>query len=264
MNILLEAAGSVECARKIAELGKPCDLFASADNKVIDQLLIPDHASWSMPFAGNEMALVYHDASKYAGEITLANWLEILQRSDVSYGRSDPNTDPCGYRTVMTLRLAEIYYNQRGVAETILQKDYRYIRPKEVDLLALLECGSIDYIFLYRSVAIQHGLKYLSLPREINLSDISMDTLYRSVSVVVMGKTPESTITVHGEPMVYGLTIPKNAPNTSLAIEFLEFFLSPSGGQAIIKQMGQTALVPSVVENFDGLPETLKKFALHN
>ncbi len=262
MNIMLEAAGSVECARKIAELGKPCDLFASADYKVIDQLLIPDHASWNMPFAGNEMALVYQDASKYAGEITLANWLEILQRSDVLYGRSDPNADPCGYRAVMTLKLAEMYYNQRGVAEKILKKDCRFIRPKEVDLLALLESGTLDYIFLYRSVAIQHGLKYLALPREVNLSDISLDTLYRRVSVVVRGTPPESAITMHGEPMVYGLTIPRNAPNESMAIEFLKFFLAPSGGQAIIKLMGQTALVPSVVENSDDLPEALKEFSL--
>ncbi|MBU8920681.1 MAG: substrate-binding domain-containing protein, partial [Bacteroidales bacterium] len=45
VNVLLEAAGSRACARKISELGRECGVMASADYTVIDQLLIPDHAS---------------------------------------------------------------------------------------------------------------------------------------------------------------------------------------------------------------------------
>ena len=41
VNIMMEAAGSVECARKITELKKPCDIMASADYSVIDKLLNP-------------------------------------------------------------------------------------------------------------------------------------------------------------------------------------------------------------------------------
>lgn len=258
----LEAAGSVECARKITELGKPCDVFASADYKVIDKLLIPQFASWNIPFAGNEMAIVYHDESKYSNEISKDNWFDILLKKDVAYGRSDPNSDPCGYRTVMTLKLAEKYYLNSKILKPILEKDMRFMRPKEVDLLALLESNSIDYIFLYKSVAIQHGLKYVSLPQEINLSNITMEELYKAVSVEVKGKTPESIITMKGEPMVYGLTIPKNAPNPKLAMEFVKYFLDANGGQAIIKAMGQTAIVPSSTVSFDSIPDALKGFAL--
>ena len=57
-------------------------------------------------------------------------------------------------------------------------KDKEYIRPKEVDLVALIESNAIDYMFQYKSVAIQHGLKYIELPREINLSDPSLNDLY--------------------------------------------------------------------------------------
>jgi len=262
VKINLEAAGSVECARKITELGKPCDIMASADYKVIDKLLIPQFALWNIPFAGNEMAIVYHDQSRYANELTKDNWFEILQKNDVAYGRSDPNSDPCGYRTIMTLKLAEKYYLNQTLSKNILEKDNKYMRPKEVDLLALLESNTIDYIFLYKSVAIQHGLKYLELPAEINLSDIKMESLYKTVSVDVNGKTPESTITMYGEPMVYGLTIPKNAPNPKLAIEFLKYFLGQKGGQTIIKEMGQTAIVPSATFSYDSIPEPLKIFAL--
>jgi len=262
VKINLEAAGSVECARKITELGKPCDIMASADYKVIDKILIPQFASWNIPFAGNEMAIVYHDQSRYANEISKDNWFEILQKKDVAYGRSDPNSDPCGYRTVMTLKLAGKYYLNQSLSRNILEKDNKFMRPKEVDLLALLESNTIDYIFLYKSVAIQHELKYLELPNEINLSDIQMESLYKTVSVDVKGSTPESTITMVGEPMVYGLTIPKNAPNPKLAVEFLKYFLGQKGGQAIMKEMGQTAIVPSATVSYDSIPEPLRVFAV--
>lgn len=258
----LESAGSVECARKITELGKQCDLLASADYKVIDKLLIPQYASWNIPFAGNEMAIVYQEKSRHSQEISKDNWFEILAKDDVAFGRSDPNSDPCGYRTVMTIKLAEKYYLNTTISKTLLSKDTKHIRPKEVDLLALLESNTIDYIFLYKSVAIQHGLKYLTLPQEINLSNLTMDSLYKTVSVEVNGKTPNSKLTMFGEPMVYGLTIPKNSPNPKLAIEFVKYFLEQNGGQAIIKEMGQTPIVPSSTLSYDSIPKPLKGFAL--
>ncbi len=258
----LESAGSVECARKITELGKQCDLLASADYKVIDKILIPQYASWNIPFAGNEMAIVFQEKSRHSAEIDKNNWYEILSKDDVAFGRSDPNSDPCGYRTVMTIKLAEKYYSNTSISKTLLSKDTKHIRPKEVDLLALLESNTIDYIFLYKSVAIQHGLKFLTLPQEINLSNLTMDSLYKTVSVEVNGKTPDSKLTMFGEPMVYGLTIPKNAPNPKLAIEFVKYFLEQNGGQAIIKEMGQTPIVPSSTVSYDSIPEPLKGFAL--
>lgn len=262
VKVYLEAAGSVECARKISDLGKPCDLFFSADYKVIEKLLIDGFATWSIPFAGNEMSIVYQDKSRYADEINSTNWFEILQRDDVAYGRSDPNADPCGYRTVMTLRLADMYYAKDGMSDKVLAKDNKYIRPKEVDLLSMLESGVLDYIFIYKSVAIQQGLKSLTLPVEINLSSPYYKSNYEKVSVEVLGKTPKSTVTMVGEPMVYGLTMPKSSKNPDLAIEFAKFFLSQNGGLAILKRMGQTPIVPSSTASFDSVPEPLKVFAL--
>ena len=45
VDLQREAAGSQNCARKITELNKPCDIMASADYKVIDKLLIPEKAA---------------------------------------------------------------------------------------------------------------------------------------------------------------------------------------------------------------------------
>ena len=44
VNIMCEAAGSRTCARKICDLGRLCDVMASADYSVIEALLIPHHA----------------------------------------------------------------------------------------------------------------------------------------------------------------------------------------------------------------------------
>ena len=170
-KILLESAGSLVCARKVTELKKPCDIIASSDYFVINELLIPDYASCGLKFATNEIVIAFGDKSKYADTIDSLNWMDILQKKDVIYGRSDPDSDPCGYRTVFTFMLAEKYYKLPGLAEKMILKNKEYIRPKEVDLVALLESNSIDYMFQYKSVAIQHRLKYIELPKDINLSD---------------------------------------------------------------------------------------------
>lgn len=256
-----EAAGSKECARKIADLKKPCDVMLSADFAVIDHLLIPDHARWNIHFASNEMCIVYTDKSRYAADINSGNWFDVLLRKDVTFGRSDPDSDPCGVRAVLTAKLAERYYAKPGLADRLLAKNRNYIRPKETDLLALLESGSLDYIFLYRSVALQHGLKYLILPDAVNLKNPGMDSLYAQVSIQTLGKTPGSQITEKGAAMVYGLTIPRNAPNKATALAFVDFVLSENG-RAILAAHGQPSVVPSPTSSFDSIPETLKKYAL--
>ena len=103
VNILMESAGSVESARKITDLDKPCDILATADYKVIDNMLIPKFADWNIKFVSNEMCIVYSEKSRYASQINSKNWCDILQKKDVAYGRADPNSDPCGYRSVMTM-----------------------------------------------------------------------------------------------------------------------------------------------------------------
>ena len=262
VTVYLEAAGSRECARKITDLKKPCDVMASADYSVITTLLIPDYADWNIKFAGNEMAIVYTPKSKRAGEITRDNWFEILKDKDILFGRADPNSDPCGYRAVLTIKLAEKYYNKPGLTDILLKKNTEYIRPKETDLLAFLETNAIDFIFLYRSVALQHDLKYLILPDEINLKKAEFAQFYKSVSVDLTGKEPGATITQVGEPMIYGVTIPRSAPNTELAKKFIIFMLSKEKGMAIMEREGQPSLVPASEETFNKIPAELKQFAL--
>jgi len=258
-KIYLESAGSLVCARKVTELKKPCDIIASSDYFVINELLIPGYASWSIRFATNEIVIAYGEKSKYSNEINAENWIDVLQRKDVIYSRSDPDSDPCGYRTVFSFKLAEKYYSKRGLSEKMESKNREYMRPKEVDLVALLESNAIDYMFQYKSVAIQHSFKYISLPKEINLSDPLMNNIYSLVSTDVAGSKPGTKMKVTGDFINYSITILDGAPQKEEAINFVDFMLSTEGLN-IIRRCGQEPLVPFMAEPLIRLPAKLLKY----
>jgi molybdate/tungstate transport system substrate-binding protein len=258
IKLLLESAGSLVCARKITELKKPCDIIASADYFVIQELLIPEYASWSIRFATNEIVIAGSEKSKYINELNQENWAEILQRKDVIYARSDPDSDPCGYRTVLTFMLAEKFYKKSGLTEKMVSKNREFIRPKEVDLVALVESNAIDYMFQYKSVAIQHGMKYVELPAEINLGDPSRNDIYKSVSLDVAGSKPGTKMRVTGEYINYSISILDKAPQKDAAIDFLEFLISPAG-MRIFRDNGQEPIIPLITEQPDILPVKLRK-----
>jgi len=248
VQVLREAAGSQQCARKITDLKKPCDIMASADYSVIDKLLIPQYADWNIRFASNQMVLCFTDKSKFAQEIKPDKWYDILAKQGVVWGHSDPNLDPCGYRALMVLQLAEKYYKKPGLYEkAVANRPQANIRPKSVELISLLQTGNMDYAWEYLSVAVQHGLKYLTLPDEINLGNYKDDPFYSQAVVKVTGKVPGTFMEMKGKSITYGITLIKNAPNREAALAFLQYLLSPEEGLKVLKDMGQPPFIPSRV-----------------
>lgn len=242
-----EAAGSLTSIRKISELGRQCDILASADAIMIDKMMIPKLTSWNLEFAVNEMVIAFNKKSAMADNINVENWPAVLSSDKVRIGRADPSSDPCGYRTVLTLKLAN--------SESLLKKDQKYIRPKEMDLLALLETHTIDYIFIYKSVALQHDLRFIELPDSISLSNPALSAWYNTASITIPGNSPGETIVQPGEPMVYGMTIPYNAPNPVVAKAFIHFIVNH--GQAIIQASKQEPLIPARLSNRSTKPHWL-------
>ena len=239
VRVLSEAWGSKAGARRVIDIENPADIFLSADYMVIENMLIPDHASWYIPFATNELAIVFTEKSRYADKISRDNWMDILMRPEVKYGRSNPDHDPCGVRSVFAIKLAEKKHNKPGFAAQMLSKDTENIRPKETDLIALLEINQLDYIFLYRSVAIQHGLNYFRLPDSLSLGNFALNDWYRNVQIETLGARPGETITEFGEAMVYGLTIPHKSAYKEWAKSFIAFVLHPDKGGKILQDLGQ-------------------------
>ncbi len=261
VEIQLEPAGSLTTIRKVTELHKECGVIGSADYTAIPKLMFPEYADWYIIFASNQMCLAYTDKSQFGDEIDEDNWYEILQRDEVKYGRSDPDQDPCGYRTLMVWQLAEVYYASPGLYDKLYEAEGDMMRPKSVGLIALLESGDLDYAFEYSSIAAQHKLNYVVLPPEINLSDAGFKDFYARAEVEIAGKEPGTTITKKGTPIVYGVTIPSNFPNQELAIAWVDFLLS-SEGMAIMETNGQPPVIPAITNDKSKLPDELRSYVI--
>jgi molybdate/tungstate transport system substrate-binding protein len=256
VTVQQESAGSLETARKLTALDRVPDVIALADAEVFPQLLVPEHASWFALFARNRMVVAYTDRSRHAAEMGPATWHRVLARPDVEVGRSDPDLDPNGYRTLLTLQLAERHYGEPGLAARLLGRaPPRNVRPKEADLVALLQAGELDYIWSYESIARATGLRYVRLPARIDLGEPAESTFYATASVRVVGRRPGDSLTFAGQPIVYALSIPRRAPHPAAAEAFVAYLLGPDG-RRVLRAAGLDPLeAPRVVG--EGAPAAL-------
>ena len=230
VTVQQENGGSLDIARKLTELHQIPDVVVLADYDVFPKLLMPEQTTWYADFARNRMVLAFTDKSKFAPEVHSANWPTILERPGVQLGRANPDLDPNGYRTLLTLQLAERYYEQPGLYDRLMTlSPARNVRPKEADLVGLLQAGEFDYIWSYESLAQATQLRYITLPAAIDLGTPADSAVYARVAVKVAGKMPNDTLTISGQPIVYALSIPKAAPHPDVAERFVAFLLSPEG-----------------------------------
>jgi molybdate/tungstate transport system substrate-binding protein len=286
IDVLIEGHGSIQVIRHVIELpafsGEPiADIVAVADYSLIQKLmyrtLIPEseqpYADWCIQFATNSLGLAYTAQSKYDNEINVNNWYQILSRSDVKTGISDPRFDACGYRALMTMKLAELFYNEKDIlyrvigkfsypikveehnnsytilVPEILEAERLAIRDSSIKLLFPLQSGDLDYAFEYKSVAQQHDMNFLEFPDKINLSSENYKTLCENMKVKLAFKrfasvNPDYDIL----PITYGMTIPNNAPHPEQAIRLINFILSPQG-QEILEKNKQVTINPPVIDN---------------
>lgn len=249
VKIHSESSGSLDAVRKIIELGKSCDLVATADEQLIELFLFPDYADRSYAFLGNEMVLatgrddLLDTAEKR--QRWRAGWYELLFSGGHSFGTSDPDRDPAGYYSRLLWKLAEIHYRRPGLYRTFLGRfQQRWLRPKSSELTALLQTGNLDFAFLYKSTALQNNLAFVQFPPEISLGEDSYADFYNQAYLSVAGDSPGSTFEVHGRPIRYGIAR-INRENRHAA-DFLQFWLSGEAAE-IAREMGYTP-VP-VAEN---------------
>ena len=281
VDVQREAAGSVACVKKITELGKQADILASADYTLIPSMMIPDFTDWYVLFARNQIVIAYTNDSKYSDEINQDNWYDILRKNDVTFGISNPNDDPCGYRSQIVTQLAENYYSDDMIYDDIMGANTEItispegnvsaikvpmsedidpdtkkimLRSMEVELSSALEMGEIDYFYIYRSVAVQHGFKFVELPSRIDLGSIDYKDTYNKVNIELSNGN-----VIDGKPIVYGMTIPNNAKEHDLAMEFVKLVISEEG-QKIFIDNGQPPIIPAVSNDISAVPDGLKEY----
>ena len=257
LDIVAEAAGSADAVRRITEQKRKCGVLASADYKLIPEMMFPDFADWYIIFASDQIVLCYSDKSMYHDELTADNWYEILQRPGVTYGLHDPDQDPGGYRTLMVWQLAEKYYSVPGLFQKLSDSQGYKILPGNLN--ALCESGQIDYTFSYGAVAVQNHAKYITLPDNINLAKREFEDFYRQAQVKIRGGKPGEVVTINGEPILFALTVPKNFDDRKLAASWVSFLLGDKG-VAIMKSMGMNPIKPAITNDVLKLPPLLRAY----
>mgnify|MGYP001559727395 CR=1 FL=1 len=261
IKINIESSGTMAAIRKITDLGRPADLLFSADASLIEEHMFGQHAAWYLVFGSNELALLYKEGSKFAGEVTPENWPDLLLRADIHFGRCDPVTAPCGYRAVQLFKLAENFYHREGIADALIGKDANFIRSQEPDLLALIETGAIDAAFMYASAIAQHdGLAMLRLPDEINFGNPAFAENYATVDAEIAGEKPGETVRVPGRPSIYAVTIPIVAANSADAVTFLHMLIADTG-TTILKKNGMRIVPAAITGN---APANVQELAPEN
>lgn len=198
----VEAHGSVAARRLVTEDARDPDALALADPVLFDG--VTDHA---ILFATNALVVAINPESPHAAAIR-DDWAAALARDEVTVGRTDPRSDPLGYRTVLAMRIAA----ERDIASPSIL-DRSQVLP-ETALLRTLEMGQIDAAFAYRSMAVEHDLPIVDLPAAIDFSDPAHADTYATVSYDLGDRTVQGTpiryaaaaLTPAGEPWIERLT----------------------------------------------------------
>jgi molybdate/tungstate transport system substrate-binding protein len=228
-----EGRGSTSGARLVADGVREPDVYVTADEATLS-LLERHWDGWAVRFARGELTVAYSADSRFRAALDSAArgqvaWYDVLLRTGFRFGRTDPELDPKGYRTLWMFELAGRHYADRSLPGRLVQAspDRRAVFP-EAHLAARLEGGQLDAGAFYVAEARSHGLRFIPLPPQINLGSGTEAELYGNLAY-----RTRSGETVRGGPITYSATVPRNAGDRAAAIEFIRFLIGPHGAQTL-------------------------------
>jgi len=295
VDLQIEGHGSIQVIRHVTEMDDAVDLLMVADYSLIPIIMynttMPNstepYADWYIRFASNEFVLAYTRQSAQASVVNEGNWYEMLAMDDVKFGFANPEIDALGYRALIVIKLAESYYGENQLFYNLISKNFNpqftsysagdgayiyvpetqtpanskvYLRSSGIMLMPLLESGTIDYCFIYKSMAIQQNFSYIELPKEINLGDMSQEQHYNTVTVRYQHQR-FATVNLDrtGSTIYYARTIPANAPNAAMAERFIEFLVNGTG-RDIFDGAYMQVFGACYTDNQSALPQSLIPF----
>jgi len=222
LRLANEPSGAQVVCRKVAELGRECDLLVLSDPRLVGELL-HGHASWRLDFAADEMVLVIGARAPAADEAE-SDWPAVMLRPEVRIGRVDEQLAPAGYLTLMVWQLQERLAGPPGLRDRLVAKTAKVVEDVS-QLAALLKQGELDYAFSYRSLCLAWDLRHVALAPEINLGDPDRDYSAVEERIRPVGGTGRE-VRIRGAPILYTLTIPQRGADVAAATEFIRFMLS--------------------------------------
>ncbi|UVA77289.1 extracellular solute-binding protein [Pandoraea commovens] len=232
-----QGEGAYGLARLLASGRSTVDVFVSITPGPMAILKDAGLIDEAVPVASTRMVIAYNPKGRFGEAFRLAGadaahpaWWKVLQTPGLRFGRTDPATDPQGQDIVFTLMLAQKYYEQAGLAQSVLG-DVR--NPQQVfgegGLLTRLEAGQVDAASGYESATRSAKLPYVALPDEINLSNpVFSKSWYDTVSFTLPSADGKEK-TVRPQALVFYAAKLKNAAHPKAADDFLAFMTSSQG-----------------------------------
>ncbi len=225
--------GSVAGAHLIREGVWRRDVYITADPATL-RLLGPHDPGWAVVFARSEIVIAYSSESRFASALDSAGrgelaWHAVALRDGFRLGRTDPDLDPKGYRTLFAFRLAEQHYRLPRLVEGLLAgpAGSESVFPEE-HLSARVQTGSLDAGVFYLAEARAHDLRVVRLPRKLGQGD-PRDT-------EALGRLQHRTADgrdFRGAPIAYAATVPLNARDLAAGGEFIAFLLGDEAGEIL-------------------------------
>ena len=235
----VKSGGSFADAGQIAA-GAPDDIFVSVSLSATGPTYLKNLSSnWAIGFASDQMVLAYSNATQTgpaaakiisSGQHALstndtADWNSFftsLTSGGVKVGISNPVSDPAGLRGWLVLEAAghlNASGDQEAYASSLIGAKANVTGADAAALMASLQSGQIQFLFIYKSAAISHHLGYLALDRHLNLSDPNLASYYSQF------KYSDSAGTSAASPIVLVVTVPSGSLSQTEALEFVGYLV---------------------------------------
>jgi molybdate/tungstate transport system substrate-binding protein len=258
--------GSIAALSAISGLHQKYDIAAVADFHLIPRLLESSYASWEIVFAGNPVVLAYDPSLSAFNGVNSTNWASDLQTSGVLLGVANASIDPMGYNAIFALQLegvregaslSSVYgHFYSGAPGSVAVPNPSTTRVEsETQAAALLKAHTVGAFFVYQSYAHSANLKYVPLPSSVDLgaTDAASLAVYNESSTTITGTS--GPLLIRGAPVLFSITVPLNAPDPTVAAEFVAFLLAREG--TTLSNGGFVPLVPAYVDHPSALPSVL-------
>jgi molybdate/tungstate transport system substrate-binding protein len=262
-----KGAGSFALATQIAQ-GSPVSDFISVSKASLEKSFLGNRSSgWGIAFASDQMSIGYYNSSGDAPAVqnivkdyrtasennstsAWATFFADLTSGSVKVGISNPNTDPAGYRAWIVLEAAGKVYanNQSSFSDRLSRSNSNVTGASAAALVVPLQAGQIQFLFMYRSAILSHGLVQLILPREVNLGDSSLTSFYSQFNYSLNSGVQK------GGPILLFITVPNNSTQTAYALQFVDYVVRHASAMS---SYGLVPLVPAQLYNSTATPSQI-------
>ncbi len=261
------SGGSYSDAHNIAA-GDPANVFISVSLASYGESYLGSrYSGWAVAFAADQLVLAYSSSFLSAASLKIIdnftrgismnnssymkNAFDMLTSGSVKVGISNASSDPAGLRAMLSLEIAGYDYANGSTGYYVDRMNSSGCTVTAADasiLVSPLQEGSISFLYIYKSAAISDGLRYITLPNNMNFGDASYSSFYSSFSY----NTASGSCS--GAPIyLYVGALSNNSMNAE-SLAFIDFVINNSASMA---SFGLQPLSPALVFSNVGIPASL-------